>query len=85
MVHEEECESAGIDPAVLQRLANRLERLLKDMERAGLDLFCGSTSSIRPYNGDRKLILYTLDQCNVDGSCGAYSYGNDGLRRGEDA
>lgn len=84
-MNEDECIEAGIDLAVAKKLLSRLERLLRDMDKAGILLFCGSVNSLRPTSGDQKLILATFGADNTDGGCGACTTGDDGLLRGEDA
>ena len=84
-MNEEECEAAGINPVLVWKLLRRQERLLRDMDKAGVLLFCGSVNSLRPTTGDQKLILATFGADNTDGGCGACIQSDDGLLRGEDA
>jgi hypothetical protein len=84
-VNEDECEAAGIAADVVERLRKRQETLLKDMAAAGVALFCGSSSSLRPSHGDRLLILASIHEGYTDGGCGAAQLCDDGLERGEGA
>jgi len=80
----DECIAAGIDPAVVERIAKRIESACKDAEAYGIRLFCGSQNSLRASDGnDRLLILADLHMQNADGGDGGSMEGNDGLRRGE--
>jgi hypothetical protein len=83
-VNQNECKAAGLDPEVVDRLRARQEKLLKDMARAGVALFCGSCSTLRPASGDMTLILAGIVEGYTDGGCGASSVCEDGLERGED-
>ena len=82
--NEAECSAAGVPVEVVERLRKRQERLLRDMHAAGVSLFCGSSSSLRPVHGDTKLILATITEGVVDGGCGAAWVRSDGLLRGEE-
>lgn len=84
-MNEDECIEAGISPETVKKLLSRVERLLRDLDAAGIMLFCGSVNSLRPTTGDQKLILATFGANNTDGGCGACITGDDGLLRGEDA
>ncbi|WP_024691621.1 hypothetical protein [Pseudomonas tremae] len=85
MSNRKECIAAGIDPDVVERLRRRQERLLKEMAAAGVALFCGSASSLRPAHVDVMLILASINEGYTDGGCGAALVGADGLERGEDS
>ena len=83
-MNEDECIEAGIDPALVKKLLSRQERLLRDMDKAGVRLFCGSCNSLRPIDGDRQLILATFSASNTEGGDGAAAVCDDGLVRGEE-
>jgi hypothetical protein len=80
-----ECEAVGVDPAVVDRLCFRVERLLIDMGKHGLHLFCGSSGSIRCADPDGGPDYVVGDFCgsNHDGGCGAIHIDENGLIRGE--
>ncbi len=85
MANIKECEHAGIGPNIVERFENRISRLLRDMDKHGLSLFCGRSGSIRFVDDfdKRALIVGMFLGGNHDGGCGAVSYDNDGLLRGE--
>jgi len=83
-MNEDECEAAGIDPVAVKKLLSRQERLLRDMDKAGIRLFCGSCNSLRPIDGDRQLILATFAASNTEGGDGSAAICDDGLMRGEE-
>ena len=80
-----ECESVNLDPQIIERFERRITRLLKDMYKYNLYIFCGSSGSIRYYNDDGKLPLIVGDWegNNHDGGCGAYCEDEEGFLRGE--
>jgi len=81
-----ECIHYGIDPDVVKRFEVRINRLLKDMDKYGLSLFCGSSCSIRANDydaGGHQLVVGSFSGSNADGGCGASSDHGDGLLRGE--
>ena len=86
MAFEKECEHIGIEIKVVERFEKRIEKLLKDMDKHGLSLFCGSCGSIR-YCADTlnntPLIVGDIHGTNHDGGDGSYRIAEDGLMRGE--
>jgi len=86
MPFKKECEHFGIDPAIVRRFEVRIERLLRDMDREGLSLFCGSSGSIRANDMDisgRLLVVGSFYGKNHDGGDGGFSGDGDGFLRGE--
>jgi hypothetical protein len=81
-IHDPECEAAGLDPAVVARLAKLLDRAGKEAARLGLTVFGGSGSgSLR--HGATGLIVAYIPHGHWDGGDGAEQTGEDGLRYGE--
>ena len=85
MANIKECESIGLSYKVVSRFENRLNKLLKDMYKHKLYIFCGSAGTVRYYNDDGKppLIVGHIFQHNHDGGCGAVYTDENGLERGE--
>lgn len=84
IINERECEAAGIDPDQVAKIARRLERTMKDADKIGVSLFCGSANTLRARDGAaRALVVAELNLHNADGGCGAASEDDDGLIRGE--
>lgn len=82
IVHDPECESAGLDPASVARLAKLLDRAGKEAQRLGLSVFGGSGSgSLR--HSTTGLIVADITHGHWDGGDGAERIGEDGLRYGE--
>lgn len=83
ILHEKECEHAGIDHAALLKVARRLERDLKDLGRLGVYLFAGSTITLRVADGmENHLVVADLNG-NADGGDGDTRIADDGFMRGE--
>ncbi len=85
MAEIEECKHYGIDPKIVERFEKRIERLLRDMDKYGLSLFCGSAGTIRAddfYEG-MPLVVGHIRGTNHDGGDGGVSSEYDGLQRGE--
>jgi len=83
---ERECEHYGVDVDVVRRFENRINRLLRDMKKEGLYLFCGSSGTIRAYDSDkegRPLIVGNITGINHDGGDGGCGEDENGLMRGE--
>ena len=81
-----ECEHFGIDPKIVAKFENRITKLLKDMDKYNLSLFCGSSCTIRADDrgeDGRELIVGSFSGRNTDGGCGACSPDEYGLLRGE--
>jgi hypothetical protein len=85
MAHINECDHVGLDPTVIERFERRITKLLADMDKYKLTLFCGSGGSIRynDYENDRQLIVGDFLGGNHDGGDGATSPDENGLLRGE--
>ena len=58
IVDENQCEEAGVDPDVVNRVVRRLVQVCREAERLGLDL-AGSlgTVAVRPANDPRHPVL----------------------------
>lgn len=85
MAELKECEHYGIDYKTVERFENRIERLLRDMKKHGLTLYCGSAGTIRAndfYDG-MPLVVGAVRGGNQDGGDGGTSSEYDGLLRGE--
>jgi len=85
MPNHDECQHAGIDPQTVARFERRMSRLLKDMDKHGLSVFCGSSSGTIRYNDgqERPLIVGHFLGTNQDGGDGGTSCDAHGLERGE--
>lgn len=87
---DQECRRAGLDPAKISRLANRLGRAAKDAHSLGLTIFGGSgAGSLRwsdPYETDARaapFVVAHIPGFNFDGGDGAEAPDENGLMRGE--
>ena len=85
MAEIKECEHAGLDIKIVERFEKRITRLLSDMDKYDLSLFCGSGGSIRyeERKDGRQLVVGYFRGNNHDGGCGAVFLDKDGLQRGE--
>lgn len=85
MSNYNECARAGIEPEVVAHFERRMSRLLKDMDKHGLSVFCGCSSGTIRYNDgqERPLIVGHFLGTNQDGGDGAVLQDEDGLERGE--
>ncbi len=85
MPEYKECEHYGVDPKIVKRFESRITRLLRDMDKHGLSIFCGSTCTIRAndFYKDRQLVVGHFRAANQDGGDGGTYEGDDGLLRGE--
>jgi len=64
-----ECEHFGIDHKIVGRFEKRVKKLLADMDKVGLSLFCGSSCTIRADNfvdGQQLIVGHFLGD-NADG------------------
>ena len=77
---ERECEAAGLDAVVVESVARRLSRAVKDADRLGLRVFGGAGSGTLRL---KDLVVAELGGMNWDGGDGATLEGSDGLMRGE--
>lgn len=81
----DECEAAGLDPDVVERLSRRLSKAAREAEAMGLTVFGGTgrgTLRYRPRGDDRCLIVSDLHG-DFDGGDGGTAPDEDGLLRGE--
>ena len=85
MANLNECEYAGIDVKIVEKFEKRITKLLADMAKHKLSLFCGSGCSIRydDFKNNRELIVGNFSGRNTDGGDGAIYSDEDGLERGE--
>lgn len=86
MSRVKECEHFGIDSGKVRKFENRIDRLLRDMRKEGLYLFCGSVGTIRTNDKDymgRSLVVGHISETNHDGGDGSCSEDDHGLLRGE--
>jgi len=85
LVNSDECQAAGVDEKEVARIARGIERYVKDAKKIGLNIFGGSSLSLRFEDGKGigELVVADMDCTNVDGGCGAYGTNQDGLLRGE--
>ena len=85
MANIKECDYVNIDPKVVERFESRIARLLKDMDKYGLSLFCGSSGSIRYYHREsgRSVVVGAFRGDNHDGGDGAAREDDDGIEVGE--
>lgn len=82
-LNEKECEHAGIDQAALRKVARRLERDLKDLDRLGVYLFAGSSITLRVADGMSNHLVVAEVNGNASGGDGATHIADDGFMRGE--
>jgi hypothetical protein len=85
MANLNECKYAGIDVKIVEKFEERVTKLLADMAKHKLSLFCGSACSIRynDFKNNRELIVGHFSGRNTDGGDGAIYPDEDGLERGE--
>lgn len=86
MANRKECEHYGIDVEIVEKFEKRITKLLKDMDGHKLDLFCGSSCSIRAKNWNekgRQLVVGHFLGGNTDGGAGGTIEDECGLLRGE--
>lgn len=82
-LNEKECDHAGIDKATLLKVARRLERDLKDLDRLGVYLFAGSTITLRVADGMENHLVVADIVGHADGGDGTANIADDGFMRGE--
>ena len=83
LVREAECEAAGLDPEVVQRIARRLERVARDAAKEGILIFGGSgfglLAPIDAGSYPSRLRLAELDGGVWDGGDGGEVANHEGL------
>lgn len=83
----DECIAAGLDPAVVGRIAGRISRAARDAQKLGLIVFggsgFGSLRTIEHDGDDRALVVAMIDGGSWDGGDGGCGPSSDGLTRGE--
>ena len=69
MANGKECDHIGLDPKIVERFEKRITKLLRDMQKHGLNLFCGSSCSIDYVDDPHKTRLIVGDFLgqNTDG------------------
>ena len=73
-VNYPECAKAGLDPDAVARIGRRFERLARDAHTIGIQIFCGTGSSLRFDDGGvSHLILEDFYATNVEGGDGGHS------------
>jgi hypothetical protein len=90
-VNDRECDAAGLDPKVVERLARRIEKCAKECQALGITIFGGAHSGdlradeanrgARRVN-ERQLILAHMEGA-WDGGDGGSNQDENGLQRGE--
>lgn len=85
--NERECELVGLDPKSVERISNRLDKVMRDAKALGISLFCGGVSPTLRYNdNDQSRRLLIVGYCtfnNQDGGDGGCCEDSEGVLRGE--
>lgn len=86
IINDEECAKAELDPRVIARLGQRLERVIRDCTALGIQVFGGTGSASLRFDDhvdQPPLILAELSPANVSGGDGAIRVASDGYERAE--
>ncbi|MEQ8504631.1 MAG: hypothetical protein RIB80_04845 [Rhodospirillales bacterium] len=81
----DECEAAGLDPDVVERIAKRLSKAALEADELGLTIFGGTGDGslrFRERGSDHCLIVASLNG-TFDGGDGGTAPDENGLLRGE--
>lgn len=86
IVNHEECNAASIDAKKVASIARRIEKAALEAESLGIQIFGGSSGTLRFYRGmgmnERSLILADMSGNWSGGDGGCYP-DESGLMRGE--
>lgn len=83
-INEKECQKAGLDEKELLKVARRVERAIKDLNKLGVQFFAGSSCTMRFYDGhEQMLIVGEFSVLHADGGDGATWEDEEGFVRGE--
>lgn len=82
-LNENECDHALINKPMLLKVARRIERDLKELDRLGVYLFAGSSITLRVADGISNHLVVAEVNGNAGGGDGATHIADDGFMRGE--
>ena len=84
-VYENEIRQAGLDPNVIRRIANGIERYAKEAQKHGITVYGGSTCGSLRFSDDRSKtqLIIAIMLGSWDGGDGGDGHSNDGFFRGE--
>jgi hypothetical protein len=82
--NEAECRALGLDPDEVERIARRLDRAARDARKLGLEVFGGSSGSLRSITSGKPLVVAEITGGTWNGGDGATMRDDDdGLTYGE--